>query len=129
MRLETPNWLASRADTRVRRWSLRRIDPWTALKVAMLFHALVALFMVLTSLLLYFAASVGDVREHIETVVHSLGWDTWRLTAGGVAWFASLLGLAGVILWTGLTVCLVLLYNLVCGLVGGVEVTVTDRDA
>jgi hypothetical protein len=129
MRLETPNWLASKAGARVRHWALRRIDPWSALKFALLFYLSIAIVMVSTSMLLYFAASVGGVRAHVETVVHSVGWDTWRLTASGVLWFTSLLGLAGVIIWSGTTVCLVFLYNLVCDLVGGVEFTVTDKDA
>lgn len=129
MRLETPNWLASKAGTRVRHWSLRRIDPWSALKFALLFYLSMAIVMILTSMLLYVAASALDVRKVIEGVVQSVGWADWQLTAGGILWFTSLLGLAGVIIWSGLTICLVFLYNLVCDLVGGVEFTVTDKDA
>ena len=128
MRLETPNWLASRVDARARRWALSRIDLWSALKFALLFYASMAFVMVLTSMLLYAVSTVGGAREHIETVVHSLGWDTWRLTAGGVLWFSTLVALTFVIIWSGVTVCLVFLYNLVCDLVGGIEFTVDDRN-
>jgi transmembrane protein DUF3566 len=128
MRLETPNWLASRVDARARRWALSRIDPWSALKFALLFYVSIAIVLVVTSLLLYVASAAGGVRGHIETVVHSLGWDTWKLTAGGVLWFTSLVALAFVIIWSGITVCLVFLYNLVCDLVGGIEFTVADRN-
>jgi hypothetical protein len=129
MRLETPNWLAPKAGARVRHWSLRRVDPWSALKFALLFYLSMAIVMVLTSLLLYFVASALDVRKVLEGVVQSIGWAEWRLTAGGVLWFTSLLGVAGVIIWTGMTVSLVLLYNLVCNVAGGLEFTVTDKDA
>ena len=129
MRLETPNWLTSRADARVRRWAVSRIDPWSTVKLALLFYLSIGVVLVLTSLLLYFASSAGGVRGHIETVVHSLGWDTWKLTAGGVLWFTSLVAVAFVILWSGVTLCLVFLYNLVCDLIGGIEFTVTDRNA
>lgn len=128
MRLETPNWLASRVDARAGRWALSRIDPWSALKFALLFYVSIAVVIVLTSLLLYAASTLGGVRGHVETVVHSLGWDTWRLTAGGVLWFTSLVALAFVIIWSGVTVCLIFLYNLVCDLVGGIEFTVDDRN-
>ena len=128
MRLETPNWLASRVDARAKRWALGRIDPWSALKFALVFYTSIAVVLVLASLLLYAASTLGGVRGHIETVVHSLGWDAWKLTAGGVLWFSSLVALVSVIIWSGITVCLVFLYNLVCDLVGGIEFTAKDRN-
>jgi hypothetical protein len=123
MRLETPSWLASsKTAARMKRWTVRRIDPWSTLKFALVFNLAIALVLIVMSLIIYGVASALEVRTMIEQLVHSFGWPEWRLTAKAVLLGTTAFGLASVIIWSGAAVCLVLLYNLVSELVGGIEV-------
>jgi hypothetical protein len=129
MRLETPSWLTSKSGARVRRQTLRRIDAWSALKFALLFFTSIGIVVTIMVMIAFFAADALGVKETVETMVQQLGWDTWRMTTGGVLWFTTILSLAGVIIASGVTVSAVLLFNLVADLIGGVEFTVHDKDA
>ncbi len=129
MRLETPSWLTTKQGAGVRRQTLHRIDAWSALKFALLFFTSIGIVATIMVMMAFFAADALGVKETVETLIQELGWDTWRMTTGGVLWFTTILSLAGVIIASGVTVSAVLLFNLVADLIGGVEFTVHDKDA
>jgi transmembrane protein DUF3566 len=129
MRVEAPSWLTSKKGARVRRQALRRIDAWSTLKFALLFFTSIGIVVTIMVMIAFLAADALGVKDTVEKLIQELGWDTWRMTTGGVLWFTSILSLAAVIIASGVSVSAVLLYNLIADLLGGVEFTVHDKDA
>lgn len=110
---------------------LRSIDPWTTFKVAgvvsvVLFFvwmiAVGALYVVLNGM------GVWDkINDSFQTLVNEQAGAT-LLSAGDVFTYAGLVGLANVVLLTALATVGAFIYNLCADLVGGIEVTLADRD-
>lgn len=110
---------------------LRSIDPWTTFKVAgvvsvVLFFvwmiAVGALYVVLNGMGVW-----AKINDSFQTLVNEQAGAT-LLSAGDVFTYAGLVGLANVVLFTALATVGAFIYNLCADLVGGIEVTLADRD-
>lgn len=109
---------------------LRHINPWTVLKFSCVLS--VALFFVwlITIGLLYGilqAAGVIDSINHAVTTINGNG-SSQPVTPGLVFGGAAILGVINVILFIALSTVGSVVYNLCADLVGGVEVTLSERD-
>lgn len=110
---------------------LRSIDPWTTFKLAgvvsvVLFFvwmiAVGALYIVLNGM------GVWDkINDSFQTLTNEQAGVS-LLSAGDVFTYAGLAGLANVVLLTALATVGAFIYNLCADLVGGIEVTLADRD-
>ncbi len=113
------------AVRRVRR-IIRRFDPWTVLKVSLVFNAIAALVFVLGlwvtwSLLLQkgVPAAITDLFDQVK-ITFVIEGETW----GRVVVF---LAIVWTIVATAAMTLGAVLYNLIADLVGGVELTVLEE--
>lgn len=115
---------------RVRR-VVRHIEPWSVLKISLLFFFCLWLIFVLAGVLLWSFAESSGTLESIEDLIESLfaldeEEDFW---SGGTIFRAYALGtlilsIAGVTF----SVLLSVLYNLISDLTGGIRITVIEEE-
>lgn len=112
---------------------IRRIDPWSTLKVSLLLS--VALFFVwmITVAFLYLVLGGMGVWAKLNSNVGDLlnnasGSSAELVSSGTIFGGAFLIGLVNIVLMTALATIGAFLYNLITDLIGGIEVTLADRD-
>lgn len=112
---------------------LRRIDPWSALKVSLLLN--VALFFVwmIAVAFLYLVLGAMGVWNKLNSNVGDLltnsgGGGGDLVSAGSIFGGAALVGLVNIVLLTAMATIGAYIYNLSTDIVGGVEVTLADLD-
>lgn len=115
---------------RVRR-IIRKIDPWTALKVSAVVWAVVALAMVLGGVIFWSVLERSGVPDRLtEFLVEITLIDAGTQPFANVEQFLRILVFGSVVGWvlaTGTTVALAITYNLVSDVVGGIEVVVLEE--
>ncbi|MGX6510011.1 DUF3566 domain-containing protein [Rhodococcus sp. SJ-2] len=110
---------------------LRRIDPWSMLKVSALISlSLFFVWMIAVGLLYGVLAGMGvwDRLNSAFTDLVSESGSDGLITVGQVFGYATVIGLANMILMTALATLGAFIYNLCSDLVGGVQVTLADPD-
>jgi hypothetical protein len=125
---------ASRGPRRAR-LNLKRIDPWSVMKFSFCVSLVLFIVMIVATSVLYLAL---DAMGVFQTVNSGLGdlisagggaqASTFRITAKGVIGTSALIGLVNVVLFTALCTLGAFIYNVVADLVGGVELTLAERD-
>ena len=108
---------------------VRRVEPRTVLRFSVLFYLSMLVVWLVAGVVLWLAASVTGVIDNLERFVEDLfALEAFQLR-GGLIFFSCLLGgLVLVLLGTGINVVMAVIYNLTSDVVGGVEVTVADRE-
>lgn len=110
----------------LRQVTIRRLDPWTILKLSVVFYTcLLLLFMLLLTLFWAFVNQVGAVGT-VLTFLAEARFEV-QIDAGHLARGVFLLGLLGVVLGSGINVFFCFLYNLVADLTGGLRMTLDDE--
>jgi hypothetical protein len=112
---------------RVRR-VVRRIDTWSVLKVSALFFASLVLVLLIAGILLWAAGSVLGAVESVEKFMRAIGFEDFRFVGTQLLRGFTAAGLVFVLLGTGLSVLVAVIYNLISDLVGGIELTVLEED-
>lgn len=107
---------------------IRDIDPWSVFKVGLIFHFVVYLIVLLTSVLLWSVASATGTIDNIQQFMKSFGWESFQFKGGQLFVNVMILGLFGVILATALLVLAATVFNLITDLVGGIRVTVLEEE-
>lgn len=112
---------------------IRRIDPWSTLKVSLLLS--VALFFVwmITVAFLYLVLGGMGVWAKLNSNVGDLlnnasGSSAELVSSGTIFGGAFLIGLVNIVLMTALATIGAFVYNLITDLIGGIEVMLADRD-
>lgn len=110
---------------RVRR-IIRKIDPWTVLKVSLVLNIVGALIWVLG---VWVAWSIAVQRGIPDAFVDLFGRLTIAVSPDGELYFRAILMMAivGVILMTGVMTLMAVLYNLVSDVVGGIELIMLEE--
>jgi hypothetical protein len=127
-----PGAVAPVAAVRRVRVAVTRVDPWTVMKLAFVLSvALAVVTVVATSILWWVLDSAGVFTSVSGTVTELIGQgSSFRLTDflgyGRVLRVVLVVSLIDVILLTALATLTAFLFNLAAGLVGGVEVTLTE---
>ncbi len=113
------------AVRRVRR-VVRRIDPWTVLKVSMVFNAIAGLVFVLGVWVVWSLLLQRGVPDRIVEIFEAI---RITITVDGELYFRIVVFMAvvGAIALTGLMTLSAVLYNLIADLVGGLELTVLEE--
>ena len=110
---------------------LRSIDPWSTFKVSgVISVVLFFVWMIAVGVLYVVLSGMGvwsKINDSFQTLTNEQAGVS-LLTAGNVFTYAGLAGLANVILFTALATVGAFIYNLCADLVGGIEVTLADRD-
>lgn len=115
---------------RVRR-VIRKFDPWTVLKVSIVFYAVMAVAFVLGLVILWAVINNAGIPQAIEDFgkkITLLEADA-ELFSDGERYLrvAVFLGVVWTVLLTGLTTLAALMYNLISDIVGGIEVVVLEE--
>ncbi len=107
--------------------TIRKIDPWSVLKLSLLFYFCALLVVMLGLSVFWTAVNRVGLVETLLAFLEDFGTEV-RIDGVAIARAIFLLGLLNVVLWSGINVFLSFLYNLVADLVGGLRITVGDQD-
>ncbi len=115
------------AVRRVRR-IIRKIDPWTVLKVTLVLNTVWGLVWTLG---VWVAWSIAVQRGIPDAFVDTFSRLTIAFTPDGDLYFrvVVMLAIVGVILATGLMTLAAVLYNLISDVVGGIEIVMLEETA
>ncbi|MEH1012614.1 DUF3566 domain-containing protein [Micromonospora sp. CPCC 206060] len=125
---------ASRGPRRAR-LNLKRIDPWSVMKFAFAVSLVLFIVVIVATSVLYLAldamgvfASVNDSLTDLVSAGGGQETSGFRITAKGVILSSALIGLVNVVLFTALATLGAFVYNVCADLVGGIELTLAERD-
>jgi len=107
---------------------LRKIDPWSVLKFSLLFYFCLLLIMLLGSAIVFAILKAFGVISNIEKLVTDLASTPYTVSGGAIFRWLFLFGLLGAIVASAVTVFLAFLYNLIADVVGGIEISVAERE-
>jgi hypothetical protein len=111
------------------RQTVRSIDVWSVLKIALCFYLCALIVMLVTGVVLWWIASAVGAVHNIEHFVGQLVNDdkfhflSWEVLRG-----ATIIGLVIVCILVVITVLAAAFYNLFSELIGGLEVTVVEHE-
>jgi len=113
---------------------IRRIDPWSALKVSLVLNAALFFVWMIAVAFLYLVLGAMGVWSKLNSNVGDLltsgngsgGGDL--VSAASIFGGAALVGLVNIVLLTAMATIGTYIYNLSTDIVGGVEVTLADLD-
>jgi hypothetical protein len=109
--------------------TVRSVDLWSVLKVAICFYLCALIVMLVAGVMLWWIASAAGVVSSVESFVGELvNNKDFRLLSWQVLRAATLIGLVVVCLLTVMTVLAAAFYNLFSELLGGIEVTVVEQE-
>ncbi|PZG22901.1 hypothetical protein C1I95_04250 [Micromonospora craterilacus] len=125
---------ASRGPRRAR-LNLKRIDPWSVMKFAFAVSVVLFIVIVVATSVLYLAldamgvfASVNDSLGDLVNAGGGQSTNGFQITAKGVIFSSMLIGAVNVVLFTALATLGAFVYNVCADLVGGIELTLAERD-
>ncbi|SEH55719.1 Transmembrane protein of unknown function [Mycolicibacterium rutilum] len=113
---------------------IRRVDPWSTLKVSLLLSvALFFVWMIAVAFLYLVLGGMGvwsKLNSNVGDLLTSAGGGAGGelVSSGTIFGGAALIGLVNIVLLTAMATIGAFIYNLSTDLVGGVEVTLADRD-
>lgn len=108
---------------------VRHVDAWSVFKVALVFHFVLYLTLLLAGVLLWNVANATGTVDNVERFLESFGWESFDFKGGELYHQAWTLGLFAVVGLTGVAVLMVTTFNLITDLVGGIRVTVLEEKA
>lgn len=112
---------------------VRRFDPWSVLKVSLVLSvALFFVWMIAVAFLYLVLGGMGvwaKLNSNVGDLLTSASGSGGELVSSGTIFGgAALVGLVNIVLLTAMATCGAFIYNLTTDLVGGIEVTLADRD-
>jgi hypothetical protein len=110
---------------------LRRVDPWSVLKVSLVLSVVLFFVWMIAVAFLYLVLGGMGVWSKLNNNVGDLLTNTSNselVSSGTIFGGAALIGLVNIVLMTAMATVGAFIYNLTTDLVGGVEVTLADRD-
>ncbi|MFD0360349.1 DUF3566 domain-containing protein [Nocardia sp. GCM10030253] len=110
---------------------IRRIDPWSTLKISLVISVAMFFVWMLAVGLLYIVLEGMGVWERLNNTVNDMvSHDSGSvgIDAGTVFGYAGVIGLINVVLVTALATVGTFIYNQCCDLVGGIQITLADPD-
>lgn len=113
---------------RVRRL-VRHVEPWSVLKVCLLFYACVwAIALFVGTTIWRLAVSSGLVERVESFIVELFALESFTINADQIFRLAAVGGLVLVVAGSVLTVLLVIVFNLISDMTGGVRMTVVEEE-
>lgn len=111
---------------------IRHIDPWSTLKVSLLLSvAMFFVWMISVAILYLVLGGMGvwsKLNSNVGDLLDSAGGAGELVSAGSIFGGALLIGLVNIVLLSALATVGAFVYNLSTDIVGGIEVTLADRD-
>lgn len=108
---------------------IRRIEPWSVFRVALVFSMALWLILVIAAVIIWQVAVATGAVGHLETFLGELLADkSFQLDGGQLLRAAGVSGLVLVVAGTGFTVLLGLLFNVISELTGGLRISVIELE-
>jgi hypothetical protein len=111
---------------------IRRIDPWSTLKVSLVLSvALFFVWMIAVAFLYLVLGGMGvwsKLNSNVGDLLNNTSGSADLVSSGTIFGGAALIGLVNIVLLTAAATIGAFIYNLTTDLIGGVEVTLADRD-
>jgi len=112
---------------------IRRVDPWSTLKVSLLLSvALFFVWMIAVAFLYLVLGGMGvwsKLNSNVGDLLNNTSGSSGELVSSGTIFGgAVLVGLVNIVLLTAMATIAAFVYNLTTDLIGGIEVTLADRD-
>jgi hypothetical protein len=132
-----PKKLTRREQRQVRRLRARKVkrvvrhfDPWSVLKVSLLFYFCLFVVLMVAGVVLWNVAAAAGTISDIEGFFKDAGaFQSFSFDGFTIFRASFLVGLILVIAGTGFNVLLAVLFNLISDLVGGVRITVIEEES
>jgi hypothetical protein len=124
---------ASRGPRRAR-LHLKRIDPWSVMKFSFAVSLVLFVVAIVATSVLYLALDAMNVFQSINQALEQVtgqseaAADSFKITAKGVIGTSVLLGAVNMVLFTALMTLGAFVYNVCADLVGGVELTLSEKE-
>jgi hypothetical protein len=116
------------------RLHIKRIDPWSTMKFSFAVSLVLFFVAVVATSVLYLALDAmgvfDTVNKALAEMIGNTGGDGggFRITAKGIVGGSALLGAVNVVLFTALATLGAFIYNVCADLVGGIELTLAEKD-
>jgi hypothetical protein len=123
---------SDRGSTQVRRLrrgriAIRKVDPWAVMKFSLVFYFCMLVVVMLVVGIIFTALKAFGVIDNIQKLLRDLDFFV-TITGGVIFRWVFLLGLAGTVIASVVTMFMAFLYNLIADVVGGIELVVTERE-
>jgi len=107
---------------------LRKVEPWSVFKISFFFYLCVMVVILGAMMILYAILGAIGALDSLTRLIRDLFADQSFEIHGGWLFTRGLsIGLVLAVLWTLINVFIVFLYNLLSDVVGGIEVTLSER--
>jgi hypothetical protein len=134
---ERPKKLTRRERRQLRRLRARKVkrvvrhfDPWSVLKVSLLFYFCLFVVLMVAGVVLWNVAAAAGTISDIEGFFRDAGaFQTFSFDGFTIFRASLLVGLILVIAATGFSVLLAVVFNLISDLVGGIRITVIEEES
>jgi hypothetical protein len=129
----TVSGAAARGPRRAR-LHLKRIDPWSVMKFSFAVSLVLLVVALVATSVLYLALDAMNVFDSVNGMVAEVTGQSgaeatgFRITAKGVIGTALLLGGVNMVLFTALATLSAFVYNVCADLVGGIELTLSEKE-
>jgi hypothetical protein len=127
----TPARRPDRLEARKTHRLVRHVEPWSVLKISLIFFFCIWVILLTAAVLLWQVATSSGIIDNVENFIE----DIFALEEGSFAFEGGQMfrayavgGLVMVVAATGFTVLLAVLFNLISDLTGGVRVTVVEEE-
>ena len=120
---------AARGPRRARLF-VKRVDPWSVMKFSFAVSFVMFFVLIVATAVLYLALDQMDVFSHVNSALATITSNSKdiKVTAPVIIGGAGGIGLVGVVLFTALSTLGAFVYNVCADLVGGVEVTLSEKE-
>jgi len=123
-----------RRPPRLASLQLKRIDPWTVLKISLIVAIVMFFVWMIAVGVLYLSLGSMDVWTKLNSTWNTLtsadagGNPTPLVTPRAIFSVTAVIGAINIVLFTALATIAAFVYNAAAGMSGGVEVTLGERD-
>jgi hypothetical protein len=111
---------------RTTRVVLRRLDPWSVLKLSLVYYLAVFVVILVAATLLWAGAEAAGVVGNIENFMVDIGFEDFKFLPSKLLGGVALGGLVLVVAGTFANVLLSSLFNLMSDVVGGLKLTLQE---
>lgn len=128
-----PTWRDKRTAGRLRARKVRRlvrhVEPWSVLKVALIFYFCLWVILLIAGVMLWSLAVSSGTVDNVETFVTELfALESFTFNADQIFRASAIGGLVLVVAGAGFTVLMAALFNLISDVTGGVRFTVVEEE-
>jgi len=120
---------AGRLRARKVRRLVRHVEPWSVLKISLIFYFCLWVIFLIAGVILWSLAVGSGMIDNIESFLEEiLALDSFEFNADQIFRASALGGLVLVVAGSGFTVLVAVLFNLISDITGGMRITVVEEE-